>query len=255
MMRTMNDKAGVALGAALLAMMSAGPVAAVQVFQGLDNAFLAGGGGHPNADAARASFNAAAGVLLVQTFDELANGPAPGVLTAPFGATLSGTATSNAAIASSVGPFDTFPTAGKFLDAVVANGNPYYTFTFDLPTRAVGFDITDASDWLNEQRPTANLVVSLLTSTGNVELTMFAGTSPASIVNGNFGFFGVVSDAQDILGFSIINPLSNPDSDAIGIDNLAVSIEPVPLPGAAWMLLPALAGIAGITRRRRPAKA
>jgi len=254
-MKTINSRSVNLLGAALLmAVASGGAAAATQVYEGLDNAFLAAGGSHPNADAARSAFEAAVNVLLVQTFDDLPAGSAPANLSGPFGASLNATASGYVNIADARGSFDTFPSNGKFLDALGGNGNTYYTFRFDIPTRALGFDISDASDWFADVRPASNLVVTLLTSHGTVELPMFSAISPHDIVNGSFGFFGVVSDAQDLRGFSISNPLGNPDADAIGIDNLSVNIEPVPLPASAWMLLSALGGVAGLRRRRRVAR-
>lgn len=241
------------LAAALALTFAGGASAATQVFSGLDNSDLSGGGPRPNAEAARGQFSAAAGVLLTQTFEDLTGIEVPTTLAAPFGVAIDVPIAVSASLASGVNPFQTYAASGGYIDAIAPNGSAFYTFTFDVPTRAIGFDLTDSSDWAGDSRPASHLVLTLVTSGGNLDFQLFDSTPANAMVSGNFGFFGVVSDAQDILGFTITNPAGNPDADALGLDNLSYAIEPVPLPGSAWLMLSAVAGAAGITRRQRRA--
>jgi hypothetical protein len=228
----------------------AAPVfAAPTIYSNIDNVYLAGGGAHPNTDAAEAAFLAAAGTVIVQNFDGLTPGNAPtsfavGTLTA----TLAVSATQETTIADATTIYATFAVSGnQFLHSRTAQNTTYYTVEFDRPVRALGFHISDASDWFNTGGEHRSLIVTLLYAGGaSHAVDLFDTLDPVDIVNGNLGYFGVIDDASPLRGFSIANPL-NPDEDAIGLDNLAVAA--VPLPAAVWALVPAL-GLLGSVRRR-----
>ncbi|MGE0388115.1 MAG: hypothetical protein AB7Q97_25600 [Gammaproteobacteria bacterium] len=245
-MKRFNAIAAVVGGAFALA---AAPAGATSVFFGLDNSDLSGGGARPNATAAQAAFALAAGALLTEDFESTAVGPVPssfdiGGVTGTF----TSTATSYSRIFAGVEPsYSTYPASGThYLDSLTQRDSTYFTVDFDTPLRALGFYITDASDWAGSPPGTiANLQVTLYRGTDTEVLDLFGGLDVTTVVNANFAFFGVVDAGAPITGISIANPASNPDADAIGIDD--VQIAPVPLPPAAALLLPGLA----LLRRRR----
>jgi len=224
-------------------------LAAPIIYSDIDNVFLAGGGAHPNTDAAEAAFLAAAGTVMVQNFDGLSPGDAPaGFAVGTLTATLTDTATQETTIANATTTYDTFAVSGtQFLHSRTAQNTTYYTIEFDSPVRGFGFHVSDASDWFNTGGSHNNLVVTLLYAGGaSHAVDLFDTLDPVDIVNGNLGYFGVLDDSALLRGFSIANP-SNPDEDAIGLDNLAVAV--VPVPAALWLFVPAL-GLLGAVRRR-----
>lgn len=214
-----------ALGAILtIAMVSGTAGAAPLVFAGLDNRNLAAGGSHANTDAAEAAFAAAAlaeGGLAVQNFDALALGvPPANFAVGSITATLTATATDHTTIATGRTAFDTYPVSGaRFLDSLTDRNTTFFSIAFSEAVSGFGFHITDASDWNGNGNPSTNLVVTLKYATGNVTRKVFDGIAASSMVSGNLGFWGVVDSADPLLGFSLSNPLGNPDRDAIGIDN------------------------------------
>ncbi len=260
-MRVLQGIAGRALVAAIvMTAVSSAAQAAPVVFAGLDNHDLSNGGAHPNSDAALAAFATAAsaeGGLAVQNFDGLALGAAPaGFAIGSINATLTATATSYTNIASGVGGFTTYPVSGKrFLDSLSDRNTTYFSVSFDHAVSGIGFHITDASDWSGDPRPTTNLVITLKYQNANVDLKIFDGTSASTMVNGSFGFWGVVDTASPLLGFSITNPAGNPGADAIGLDNLSVALvktpTTVPVPASLPLLLSAVGGMTGLARRRQ----
>ncbi|MCP5149698.1 MAG: hypothetical protein H6982_03025 [Chromatiales bacterium] len=239
------------------ALCAAAPVAqaAPIVFLGLDNAFMPSP--RPNADAARDAFVAAAGAatLVTQDFESAALGALPaGASTGTFangvGVTVDNTATDYLRVASGVGPFDTYPVSGsRYLESLSAEGSTYFTASFDQPLRAIGFYITDASDWIGTPGPIAPLVVSLTTLSGTFDFDLTGSVDPTTIVDGNVAFFGALSAGDPITSVAIANPGSNPDEDAIGIDDVMVAVQSVPVPQTLTLLGAGLA-LLGWGRRR-----
>lgn len=226
--------------------------AAEVIFEGVDNLNLSGGGAHPLADAAEAAF-AAAAVLAVQDFESFATNSLPGsVSIGGINASLVSSATDGSRIASNGGGgFDTYPVSGsQFLFSLSDAGTTFFGFTFDVAVIGFGFHITDASDWAGDSRPTDNLVINLVRASGTTSVELFANVPASSLVSGNFGYFGILDADDPFLGFSIAGATINPDEDAIGIDNLAVAIAPVPVPAGAWLFGSALAGLAAARRRQ-----
>lgn len=220
------------------------------VYFGLDNATLSSGGPRPNADAAAAAFASAAGATAVQDFESFATGAVPASI--PIGGTtaaFTNLASAYAQISRNTGTFDTYPTSGSnYLEALSANGTSYFAFSFDRGVRALGFYITDASDWIGSGVGIASLQIVLHRASGDAALDLLGGLDAASVVNGNAAFFGVIDDAAPILGFSIFNPAGVPGEDAIGIDDLRVSAVPEPS-----MVYLAGAGLLALRRTRRRA--
>ncbi|HMV00819.1 MAG TPA: hypothetical protein PKD04_07025 [Rhodocyclaceae bacterium] len=222
--------------AGLLAAASA--VAAPTVFFGLDNANLSAGGAHPNADAASASFASAAGALATQDFDGLALGAVPGAFSiGAVNAAFTNLATAYTQIAAGVGTFSTFPISGtQYLESLSGNGSTYFSIAFDQPLRALGFYLTDPSDWIGNPSAVPGLTLNLFQSGGTTSLDLLQGLDASQVVNGNVLFFGVVDTTDAITGFSISSLASIPDEDAIGLDHLQVAVrergavpEPAPL--------------------------
>ncbi len=222
--------------------------AAPVVYQGVDNANLSGGGAHPLADAAEAAF-AGAATLSVVDFESFATGTLPASV--DFGsitAALSSSATDSTAIASVNGGFDTYAASGtQFLFSLSAAGTTYFTFDFSAPVAGFGFHLIDASDWASDSRPADSLIINLFRAGGTTSLELFGDVPANVLVSGNFGYFGILDAADPFLGFSISGAAINPDSDALGLDDLAIA--PVPLPAGAWLFGTGLAMLAA--RRRR----
>ena len=225
--------------------------AAPIVFFGIDNLDLSGGGAHPNADSAAASFAAAAGSLATQDFE----GFVPGAVPANFAvgsvnASYTSQATSYTQITNGPGGFSTFPVSGKqFIEGLSNQGSTYFTIGFDQSVRAMGFYISDASDWIGNAGPLANLLVNLTQLSGGASLDLFGGLDAATVNNANVAFFGVIDNANPITGFSISSPASLPDADAIGFDRLQVAVAPAPR--LDWLVLIGLVSLSA-ARRMRP---
>lgn len=240
------------------ALIMAAPLASATptVYLGLDNANLSGGGARPNADAAAASFSAATGATAAQDFESFA---APSAVPSSFsigGTTASFTDTSSdyAQISAGVGTFSTYPTSGsQYLESLTLNGTAYFSVAFDHGLKALGFYITDASDWFNTAGPIPNLQVTLHQASGDVALDLFAGLDPATVNDGNVAFFGVVDASDPIDGFSISNPAGVPDKDAIGIDDLQVatfsSPTAIPSPPVGYLMAAGLLAMRWVHRR------
>ncbi|MBX3667142.1 MAG: hypothetical protein KF778_01975 [Rhodocyclaceae bacterium] len=210
--------------------------AAPVVYFGLDNLNLSAGGAAPNAAAAAAAFAAAAGPLATQNFDAMSLGAVPpGFNIGTVAATYTDSASDYSRISAGVGTFSTFPISGaQYLEALTNSGSTYFSISFDRPLSALGFYITDASDWIGTGGSIPNLSVALSEVSGGSVLQLMGGLDPNTVVNGNAAFFGVIDTANPITGFSISNPAGVPDKDAIGLDNLQVAV--VPLPSTAALL-------------------
>lgn len=170
-------------------------------------------------------------------------------------ASLTATATAHTTIANGVTQFHTYAVSGtRFLDSLTNRNTTFFSIAFSEAVSGFGFHITDASDWLGNTKPSTNLVVTLKYASGDLTRKVFDGTAASTMVSGNLGFWGVVDSVDPLLGFSISNPLGNPDRDAIGIDNLSIAlVKPttaVPVPSAVVLLLSALGGMLGFGRRR-----
>lgn len=65
----------------------------------------------------------------------------------------------------------------------------------------------------------------------------------------------MVDSVDPLLGFSIANPLGNPDRDAIGIDNLSLALvapNAVPVPASFILLISALLGTISVVHLHHP---
>lgn len=229
-------------------LLSLDATAATVVFMGFDNVDLSAGGANPASAAAAAAFAGAAGSLAVQDFE----GFTPGAPPASFAiggvtATLTDTATDTTQITAGVGGFSTYATSGnQFLDSLTLDDSAFFTITFDAPVRGFGFYLSDPSDWAGIAG-TANLVLRVTQQGGVQDVVLFGDTPASQMVNGGLGYVGLLDDDNPFLSFTLLNPGANPDEDAIGLDDLAVTA--VPLPAGAFLFAPALA-LLGLARRR-----
>lgn len=165
------------------------------------------------------------------------------------------TATDHTTIASGVSQFETYAvSAPRFLDSLTDRDTSFFSIAFSEAVSGFGFHLTDASDWAGNSRPSTNLVVTLKYASGDVTRKVFDGTEAATMVSGNLGFWDVLDSVDPLLGFAISNPAGNPERDALGIDNLSIAlVKPttaVPVPSAVVLLLSALGGMLGLSRRR-----
>ena len=153
---------------------------------GLDNANLSAGGAHPNADAASASFASAAGALATQDFDGAA-GAVPGAFSiGAVNAAFTNLATAYTQISAGVGTFSTFPISGtQYLESLSGNGSTYFSIAFDQPLRALGFYLTDPSDWIGNPSAVPGLTLNLFQSGGTTSLDLLQGLDASQAVNGN----------------------------------------------------------------------
>ncbi len=228
--------------------------AAPTLYRGLDNLDLSGGGAHPTADAARAQFLAAVGAVAVQSFERAGDGIAAGAVPASFSVgattvTFSAPGAGDRRIVNGAGDFSTFATDGsQFLYALVAAGATFYSMTFDTPTAGLGFYLTDANDWAPSDSAPGVLLARLEHADGQVEFVdVMEGANAGQVVNGNVAFFGAVDAANPIVGFSILNPVTLPGEDALGLDQLTLA-QSVPEPAT---LLLAGGALFAASRRQR----
>lgn len=228
--------------------------AAPVVYFGLDNADLSGGGAHPNADAAALAFAGASGPLAVQGFEGFALGTVPASFAVGgTNATFASHATDYSQISTGVGTFSTYAGSGsRYLESLSDNGSTYFEINFDQPLRALGFTLTDPSDWFGTTGPIPGLTLNLFQGGGTIAIDLLDGLDASTLVNGSFAFFGVVDATTPITGFSISSLATLPAGDAIGLDDLRISLassSSVPEPGALGLVAIALLGAAAVRRR------
>lgn len=248
-----------ASAAALCALLCAPAQAAPTVFFGLDNANVAAGAARPVSTTTAAAFAAAAGPLAQQNFEGAAFVAGAAVpdsfAVGSVGVSFNASATDGVRVGSGVNAFSAFGSdGGQYIDALSNAGSTYYSFSFDQGVSALGFYLTDLSDWAGDDRTATGLELVLLQG---ADETVIPLVDPAvrvnDMVNGNLVFVGVVDAGKAITGFRIVGSALNPDEDALGLDQLMVAPRdvdsPLPLPATGWMLLAGLA-LAGITRRR-----
>ena len=230
------------------------------LFSGVDNSTFPSP--RTNADAARAAFVAALGAspVITQDFESAALGNFAPLSTGPFangvGVSLANTATDFLRITDSVGAFDTFASSGShYIEALSDPGSTYFTATFDTAVRGIGFYVTDASDWACcGGQVIGKLKVVLTTAGGSFEVDLISGFEPTDLVDGNVAFFGVF-DAQDPFTSIAIRSAANiPDEDAIGIDDVMISLQQVPAPAtlslSLFVLLPGMSLLYSRRQRR-----
>ncbi|MBK7899876.1 MAG: hypothetical protein KA603_01710 [Azonexus sp.] len=240
--------------AGFLAGLAVPALAAPTVYFGLDNANLSAGGARPNASAAAAQFALAAGSLAVQNFDGLALGAVPasiaiGGVTASF----TNSASSYSQISAGVGTFSTFPISGnQYLESLSGQGSTYFSFGFDRGVSALGFYLTDPSDWAGSGGSLPGLTLNLLRGSDVLSVDLLQGLDATQVVNGNVLFFGVVDSADPFTGFSISSSASLPDEDAIGLDDLQLAVaRRASVPEPAPLVLLAMAFLAAAVQGRR----
>jgi hypothetical protein len=221
----------------------------------------------PEVTAARDSFVAAVGASNVrsQNFDGLATGAVPSTI--GFGTGLTATFVSTAVsdgvnpgqslITSGVSTFQEYPTSGSnYLSSVTNQGTTFWTMTFSQAIGAVGFYMTDPSDWFASAPAGAIPALRILAegSFGTVSAPLFSGLDPAEVRNGSLGFFGIVATGSNSFDRISIEHPSHPFSgDAIGIDDMMVALAvPVPVPEPeTWAMLVAGLGVLLLRWRRK----
>lgn len=199
---------------------------------------------HPNADAARDAFLAAAGgasAVRTNDFEALATGPVPATLEFGGGlqAAFSAQSTGATAVAGSIGSFFEFAISGtRYISSLTLQGTNFWTITFNQPLAAVGFYTTDPSDWAGFSGPIPPLRVDLTGTSGTTSYELTPGFNPTTINNASVAFFGVVDAAHPFTQLTLAHPSHLQTEDAVGLDNLMA--VPVPEP-ATWITL--LAGL------------
>lgn len=232
--------------------------AAPTVFFGLDNSNVSAGAARPVSTTAAAAFASAAGPLAQQNFEGaafVAGAAVPGSFAVgSVGVGFSPSATDFVRVGSGVNGFSTFGSdGGQYIDALSNAGSTYYAFSFDRGVSALGFYLSDLSDWAGDDRAATGLELVLLQGADETVIPLVDPSVRVNdMVNGNLAFVGVVDTDKPITGFRIVGSALNPDEDALGLDQLMLAARvdsPLPLPATGWMLLAGLA-LAGISRRR-----
>lgn len=229
-------------------------LAAPTVYFGLDNTNLSAGGAQSNAATAASQFTLAAGSIAVQNFDALALASVPAsIAVGGVNASFTNSATSYSRISSGVGTFSTFPISGsQYLESLSGQGSTYFTFAFDRAVSALGFYLTDPSDWAGTGGSLPGLTLNLLRGSDVLSVDLLQGLDATQVVNGNVLFFGVVDSADPFTGFSISSSASLPDEDAIGLDDLQLAVaRRASVPEPAPLALLAMAFMAAALRGRR----
>lgn len=235
-------------------------MAAPLVFFGLDNVTLPGT--RPNADAARNAFVAAVGgaSITTQDFETAVVGDLPkpsftGTLASGIGVTVTNSATNYMRISSGIGAFNTSPISGsKYLETLSDQGTVHFTAEFDQAVRAIGFYLTDVDDWAccgaNAPMPIGKLRLVLTSASGSTELDLTPGFDPINLTDGNVEFFGVFDAVNPFTSIAIRSDANIPGGDAIGIDDVMISVKAVPAPGTVALLLPLLPVLGWVRRKR-----
>jgi hypothetical protein len=245
-----------AKAAGIAAVAFAAPASAIpMVFFGLDNVNTSANPAlRVNSTAARDSFvgTVGAGTIVTETYEAAATGFLPqnfaGTLVNGVGVTVThdapnvvnGNFSNYLRITEGIGAFNTYATGGtRHVEAVRTQGNTYFVATFDQGVRAIGFDITDVSDWIGTPGPIPPLEAVFTTvSNATVVLSLTQGLDPTTLVDGNVAFFGVFDALDPFTSFSIRSSANGPGGDAIGLDNVMISARAVPEPATL-----ALAGV------------
>ncbi len=218
-----------------------------QVFFGYDASSTI----RPQHDAAKAAFQAAISGAGQFDFESVPTGPLNGIQS--FGNGVNGNFASSSASGISLaevttsGIYSTFAFSGtKYFVGHVDPARSMLTINFDREIHAIGFSLSDESDWgTNSSNPAHDLVL------GNGERYSLTNGTPHSHTDGNSSFFGVVS-AAGFRTISIEYPAgaigTGLDADAVGIDDIVIG-NAVPEPAT----LAAFAGLLALTKRRKGA--
>ncbi len=223
---------------------------------------------HPSADAAQANLIAALNGAPTQQldFEALAASSVPGTLTFSGGLQASFTdfasygSTIESGIAQTIDlnappariPFFGFPISGSMsLASTTDAGQSFWSMTFSQPLSAIGFYLTDPSDWIGSAGPIPPIQIEVATNTGTTVYGLLPdGTDAANLVNASVGYFGVV-DASGITAITILNPASVPGRDGVAFDNF-IAVTAVPEPHT-WMTMLAALGLLAVRLKRRDA--
>ena len=189
-----------------------------------------------------ALFTAAAGALSFDSFEDLA--PTAGTPTATLtrtGYTITSSIDGNGfGLYSFDGPsgFGAFATDGTRYLVHQSDTADSLVFQFDTAVTAFGFSLTD---WDNPLT-TGDAMLMLGNDAGDKVIV-----TATPLLDGEALFFGIVNTGFAFTEVTLFNTSNN---EAYGIDGVYFS-QPVPLPGAVWLLGSALiTGFAGARRRR-----